>query len=262
MENTTIAPLGELWRKTFYSPIVRSLALDEKTDLASRDLLYSFLAKSDLGLFPKVSDILTDKVTIIFGAGPSLQADIEGLSKFISESGPIIIAADGAAEALVQENFFPDIIVSDLDSCSVKTLKQCSENGFLFIHSHGDNQDLLRKIVPLIPENRFGTTQVSSRLPVVNFGGFTDGDRACYVTSFFNPSRIVIGGMDFGTEEGEFSKNRYSKAINPSRATKLEWGKRSLEFLVPRCPSIRFQNVTKNGVEIEGVPIVSYSSIT
>jgi len=253
---------GESWRRTFYSAIRDSLNLDEKSDLRSRDLLYSLLKDSDYGLqLANISSVLDGNDSIIFGAGPSIESDIEGLLHFISRKHPVIVAADGAAEALLTRGIRPDIVVSDLDSCSVETLKLCSKSGCVFVHAHGDNADLMKAIVPQISSNRVGTTQVASRDPVHNFGGFTDGDRACFVAGSFNPSRLIIAGMDFGSDEGRFSVNRYSNARNPKRPLKLEWGKKSLEFLISNARKTRFQNVTKLGLEINGAPKVEYREI-
>jgi len=256
--------LGELWRKHFYDAIRVSLSLDEKADISSRDLLRSFFADNGT-VTKKLLDDATLKIKgndcVIFGAGPSLEEDLKGLQNYILRKRPVIVAADGAADALALHEIIPDIIVSDLDSCSFKNLKACSQNGVVFAHAHGDNMNLVRAIVPKLGENKIGTTQVETKKPVYDFGGFTDGDRACFVTSFFSPRKLVIAGMDFGTGEGEFSLNRYGQPKNPKRPLKLEWGKKSLEFLIENSPSIRFLNVTAQGVEIRGLSKVPYSVV-
>ncbi len=262
LDLTSSPKVGELWRALLYSSIRDALGLDERMDIACRDLMYSQLKNTkNQKALTIISAGLRGKPAIVFGAGPSLDEDIEGLEEYISRKHPFVIAADGAAEALSEAGFIANLTVSDLDSCSVETLQQCSQKGFVFAHGHGDNSELVRTILPQLPSNKLGTTQVATREPVRNFGGFTDGDRACFIASFFEPSLIVIAGMDFGEKEGRYSLNRYGAARNPKRPLKLEWGKRSLEFLIQNCPAVRFQNVTKNGVEIRGIPKIAYEEL-
>lgn len=254
----SISPeLGESWKKIFYGQIRDSLGLDEEADRRSRDLLASLLRDRP---FRDVRSLLEDNKCIVFGAGPSLEADIEGLRNYISEVKPVIIGADGAADALIKARINPQVVVSDLDSCLQESLQTCSRNGFVFSHAHGDNQDLIRAIVPGLGAGTIGTTQVETKTPVYNFGGFADGDRACFVASYFRPRKIIIAGMDYGIEEGRYSKNRYGRPANPKRPLKLDWGKKSLEFLISNSGT-RFENVTKFGVEISGAKRVSYGEI-
>ncbi|MHB1869159.1 MAG: 6-hydroxymethylpterin diphosphokinase MptE-like protein, partial [Nitrososphaerales archaeon] len=166
------------------------------------------------------------------------------------------------ADALNEAGITPSIIVSDLDSCSQENLEIGSQEGLVLVHAHGDNMNLIEKIVPKLGSKLYGTTQVSSVSRVTNFGGLTDGDRACFVMSYLAPSSIIIAGMDFGGTEGKHSKNRYVVGTSPLRPSKLQWGKRSLEFLIQSRPEIRFANATKHGEEIVGAPKVSYEKIT
>lgn len=259
----SVPELGEVWQKRFYSFIRDSLGLNEKADIRSRDLLYSLLLGSDYKrCLSEISKETQGRESIVFGAGPSLQSDIDGLREHIRKKSPLLVAADGAAEALREFGLVSDLIISDLDSCSLDTLRICALNGYVFAHAHGDNVELIRTIVPKLPKNSLGTTQVHTKIPVYNFGGFTDGDRACYVTSFFRPTSIVIAGMDFGDVEGEYSVNKYDLISNPKRPLKLEWGKKSLEFLITIRPEIQFRNVTKYGLEIRGAKKTLYEELT
>jgi uncharacterized Rossmann fold enzyme len=253
--------LGAQWCERFYSPIKQSLNLDETRDRLSRDTLWEILRQRDV---PSLQELRSfeGKTTIVFGAGPSLVSDIAGLRPFLKEKNPRIVAADGAADALAENEFEADVTVSDLDSCSEATLKKNSAAGFVFAHAHGDNIDLVRKIVPKLGQGTFGTTQVEPRGPIKNFGGFTDGDRASYIASALRPSSIIIAGMDFGKEEGKFSVNRYSAQGNSERILKLDWGKKSLEYLISQKTNIKFYNVTQSGVEIAGSMRVQYARFT
>jgi 2-amino-4-hydroxy-6-hydroxymethyldihydropteridine diphosphokinase len=256
--------LGERWRKKFYSIIRDSLGFEEQADRECRDLLYELLLNfAGVSGLSEVENRIRGRKAIIFGAGPSLESDLEGLKEFVLEKRPILVAADGAADALREFELQADMVVSDLDSCSVETLRSSAEKGFVFAHAHGGNKDLVRTVIPQMrTKNVFGTTQVEERGYIRNFGGFTDGDRACFVTAFFAPSRVILAGMDFGKEEGSFSINKYKPDENPKRLLKLEWGKKSLEYLISERDSTCFQNVTRFGVEIRGAPRIPYRGVT
>ncbi len=260
----SIPEMGERWRQTFYSRIRKSLDFDEEKDVESRDLLYELLVKeSKNSLLNEVRSRIRGREVVVFGAGPSLESDLEGLQKYLARVHPVVIAADGAADALMERGIMADLVVSDLDSCSLGTLKRSLETGFVFAHAHGDNVALVRTIIPqLISKELSGTTQVASRDFIRNFGGFTDGDRACYIAAAFEPSGIILSGMDFGEEEGSYSVNRYSSLRNPKRAHKLAWGVKSLEFLIASYPTVPFRNVTKFGIRIEGAPRTGYAELT
>ena len=257
--------LGEAWYKRFYHPIVRALHIDETRDYMCRDILSELLAQHDSQQrqLESLSPILQNKNVFIFGAGPSLDLDIAGVKNVLKTSRPVIIAADGAADPLCDMGFEPAVLVSDLDSCSKQNLELINrDKKKVFVHAHGDNIQLIRSIVPKLNRNILGTTQVTSTKNVWNFGGFTDGDRACYIASHFFPSCIVIAGMDFGGREGKHSKNQYDASSNPNRSKKLTWGKKSLEFLARKKRNIRFLNITRFGEDLKGITKVSYQELT
>ena len=68
--------------------------------------------------------------------------------------------------------------------------------------------------------------------------------------------------MDLGDEEGSYSTNRYYHTPNPKRKTKLQWGKKSLEYLISLRRETKFYNVTKFGKEIEGTISATYDRFT
>jgi 2-amino-4-hydroxy-6-hydroxymethyldihydropteridine diphosphokinase len=258
-----LSALGEEWFETMYPKISVSLGYEQSGDERTRDLLSELLSRRKKHVSPAaLSSLIKGKTAIMFGAGPSLASDIKGIASFIEKRNPLVVAADGAADALYDSGITPSIIVSDLDSCSEKNLVRNSNEGYVFVHAHGDNYWLVETIVPRLEDKISGTTQVASTSSVVNYGGLTDGDRACFILSSSDPKIIIIAGMDLGEKEGEFSKSRQSSATNPQRANKLAWGKASIEFLVRRRPDIRFLNVTKYGQEISAIPKVSYEQLT
>ncbi len=244
--------LGQKWYQTFYDEVVQSLRFSKSQDEFSRNVLSLLLRLKSNLVFPDSEK--TSQVGIVFGAGPSLVDDVRDLRKFISKNKPVLIAADGAADGIYATcKLHANFIVSDLDSCSPSMLEEQSRFRHLFIHSHGNNLENILKIVPGLGNNLTGTTQIEPLENVANIGGLTDGDRACFLAAALNLKTVIIAGMSFGTEEGSFSKNRSNQKFDFSRwLRKLEFGKKSLEFLVRNSPSMTFINVTKNGVPISG----------
>jgi hypothetical protein len=254
--------LGDKWFELFYPRIQEILKFDRARDELSRDLLSDLLSKKETDSLNKVQKFIHGNQVVMFGAGPSLESDLAGLRDFIEEKHPTVVAADGAADALYDQEIKPAIIVSDLDSCSWSSLNKNSHYGHVFVHAHGDNMNLVEDLVPKLGSNVSGTTQVTPSKNAMNYGGLTDGDRACYITCNFEPSSLIIAGMDFGNLEGRYSINKHSSEANPSRSAKLSLGKESLEFLIRSRPDIRFLNVTKFGEAIHGATKVRYPNIT
>ena len=54
--------------------------------------------------------------------------------------------------------------------------------------------------------NVLGTTQAQPIGNLYNFGGFTDGDRAIFLTVALGASEIILAGMDFGTKVTKYSR--------------------------------------------------------
>ena len=84
----------------------------------------------------------------------------------------------------------------------------------MIAHAHGDNipqmkanHDLLCSDLAII-----GTTQVEARYPILNPGGFTDGDRAVYFCHHLCPLSVpfLLFGFDFSQSIGRYSKPSYT----------------------------------------------------
>ena len=259
--DSSILPLGQQWYEVFYDKISNALGYSKSADEKARDelsaLLVSRNARSPGKQFDDLQKRARGKKIIMFGAGPSLREDIMKLYP-VARKKNIVVAADGATDALLEAMIIPRITVSDLDSCSFQALKDQSEERSLFVHGHGDNVETILDNIPNLGRNIVGTTQVESSENVWNFGGLTDGDRACYIASTFDPETIVIAGMDFGKDEGEFSKSITTRSVQTQesyaafRERKLRFGKESLEFLIQIKNNIRFVNITSHGEKIAG----------
>ena len=110
----------------------------------------------------------------------------------------------------------------------------------IIVHAHGDNYDKLEIVKEFT--NVMGTTQTKTFGKIVNFGGFTDGDRCVFLAELFNAKRIVLVGMDFGQKIGKYSKH---KVINHKiKIKKLKFGKKILEWFATKSKADLYS--TKN----------------
>ncbi|MGI0092011.1 MAG: hypothetical protein ACREBS_09895, partial [Nitrososphaerales archaeon] len=91
-----VEPLGEKWYNEFYQSIRNSLGFDQSRDEEARDILSSILSQKNstrTSDFESVKHLTKSKNVVMFGAGPSLDDDMDGLAKFIHTSKPTIVAA-------------------------------------------------------------------------------------------------------------------------------------------------------------------------
>ncbi|MGI0037980.1 MAG: 6-hydroxymethylpterin diphosphokinase MptE-like protein [Nitrososphaera sp.] len=172
------------------------------------------------------------KNVIIIGAGSGLED--ERAAKYIRRNkGFVTIAADGAVQFLLENKIRPDIVVTDLDGDPASLQKAEKSGATMVVHAHGDNTDLLKKIVPKF-KMIVATTQVTPLDNVYNFGGFTDGDRCVFLADEFGAKKIVLLGMELDTP-GKYSKK---KVEDPElKKQKMQAGRRLLEMLAKQSKS-------------------------
>ena len=226
--------------KEKYLSIARKVDLNFKDDGKARDLLDSMLSSRD---FNVVERLIKDNFVFIFGCGPSLKGDILDLKNSKLLYGAVLVAVDGAVQALLEENIDPDLCVTDLDG-DLDSLVEASRRGcVMIVHAHGDNIDRIEEITPILQGTKLGTTQIESTEKIKNFGGFTDGDRAVHLAAHFKARKIFLFGMDYGELVSRYSgKAKQGEA----KLVKLKLGKQLLEELAgsTRIPIV---NATGSG---------------
>lgn len=192
----------------------------EKDQEAARALSGMIKRKA---LDPKVlKKKIAGKNVFVIGAGPSVADGIKIIKK---NKAFVRIAADGAVQALLENRIKPDIVVTDLDGNSAALQKAAKSGAVMVVHAHGDNADMLKKLVPKF-KKVLGTTQVMPVENVHNFGGFTDGDRCVFLADEFGAKKIVMVGMDFG------GTSAYKDVKDPElKKRKMQAGRRLLEML-------------------------------
>jgi uncharacterized Rossmann fold enzyme len=216
----------------YYQGIREEFGYSTEKDQEAARILSDMIKKKALD--PKVlKKKIKGKNVIVIGAGPSLE-DGKAL-KYVKENKKFVkIAADGAVQFLIENKIKPDIVVTDLDGDAAFLQKAEKWGAIMVVHAHGDNTEMLKKLVPKF-KKLVGSTQVVPVENVHNFGGFTDGDRSVFLAEEFGAKKIVLVGMDFGNGIGKYSKKKV-KDIELKRQ-KMEASKRLLGMLAKQSRS-------------------------
>jgi 2-amino-4-hydroxy-6-hydroxymethyldihydropteridine diphosphokinase len=232
----------------YYQGIRADFGYSTEKDQKAAKILSEMIRKKAVDL-KVLQRKIKGKSVIVVGAGPSLED--EKVLRYIKKNKKSVkIAADSAVQFLIENKVKPDIVVTDLDGSST-FLQRAEKNGaILVVHAHGDNTEILKKLVPRF-RKLIGSTQVAPVENVHNFGGFTDGDRSVFLAEEFGANKIVLVGMDFGNNLGKYSK---VKVKDPElKKQKMQAGKRLLEMLAKQSRSQLVDTTSK--------PIKGFSSL-
>lgn len=215
----------------YYQGIRAEFGYSTEKDQEAATMLSGMIKRK--ALEPKVlQKKIAGKGVLVLGAGPSLAK--EGIKIIKKNKTFVKIAADGAVQALLENKIKPDIVVTDLDGDSASLQKAAKSGAVMVVHAHGDNTDMLKKLVPKF-KKVLGTTQVMPVENVYNFGGFTDGDRCVFMAEEFGAKKIVMVGMDFG------GTSAYKDVKDPElKKRKMQAGKHLLETLAKQSRSQLF----------------------
>lgn len=217
----------------FYNDITQKLGIDSSEDYKATAKLSELLDDSNpTPLLMSLERKINSKEVIVFGSGPSLEYHIDFIQKNPKHGDAVFIAADGATTALVENGIRCDFIVTDLDGNMDIILDEMRKGAILIVHAHGDNIPRIIKYVPEM-ENVLGSTQVEPMRNVFLWGGFTDGDRACFLASHYNPRSIILAGMDFGKVVGRWSKpgNTVDFPASQRKLIKMDIAQNLLQYL-------------------------------
>lgn len=194
-----------LWEK-YYTEILNDFGFSRKNDEESAKLLDEILSTEGCLTLDELEEIVgfSDKF-IVFGAGPSLKEHVQLLKDEYDLKDYVLVAADGATTALIEQKIAPDIVATDLDGNLDDILLANFRGANIIIHAHGDNIDKIAKLTPFFT-SVLGTTQAQPIGNLYNFGGFTDGDRALFLSVALGASEITLAGMDFGDIVTRYSR--------------------------------------------------------
>lgn len=200
-----------------YQLAQRTLALDRSRDEQAATRLGQLLQDADVRDPETLRDTFQNKTVTILGPVP-------GAAESIDPSKPFIAAGSSVRQAL-SAGVQPPLIVSDLDGSDMAHKMFSRVGSVTAVHAHGDNIHLLERLLPQLEGPLFGTTQTpppdDAATPLHRFGGFTDGDRACFIAQHLGADRLRLVGWNL--EEPVTGE--------PKKATKLELAQRLLEDL-------------------------------
>ncbi len=234
------------WNK-IYLWIRSILPLNFEMDQISTEILSHLLQKTINISYPEdISRIVTAKgIIIVFGAGPSLEKDVDRAEKIgLTRDIPIFVS-DGASSYLLEVGIIPTAIVTDLDG-NLEDIEYLSRFGIhIFVHAHGDNINELYNVLKF-KGYIIGTTQVEPRPYVYNFGGFTDGDRAIYIAYGLGVKRFILGGMNFSDPIGKYSIIRKHKDLR-IKLMKLSIAKKLILRLIEK--GVEMYSLSNTGID-------------
>ncbi|MEI6797216.1 MAG: 6-hydroxymethylpterin diphosphokinase MptE-like protein [Methanomassiliicoccales archaeon] len=204
-----------------YRKIVQDMKFCEEEDVAAGRLLEILgrsLRKADL---EQIRKRIAGKSTVV-AKGPRLRDDLRRLQE--NKRGPIISAGSATAEVL-KAGIVPYLVVSDLDGDVQAEVDANAAGAISCIHAHGDNASALREWVPKFTGEVLLTMQAPPISHILNFGGFTDGDRAVELARHLGARSIELLGFDFEwVESGNVEQKR----------KKLNWARHIIADLNPR----------------------------
>jgi uncharacterized Rossmann fold enzyme len=198
-----------------YETILADFGYDRAGDEHARDVLADLVSPYDTD---RLRAIAGSRVAVA-GAGPSLSSEVG-----VAERADYVIAASTAGDVLRDAGVGVDLLVTDLDK-TPETARDLTREGVpVAAHAHGDNVPAVREWVPQFDAAHvLPTTQAEPVGPVVNYGGFTDGDRGAFLADAFGAETLVFPGWDF--DDG---------SVGAEKAKKLAWAERLLGWLERR----------------------------
>lgn len=206
-----------------YELILADFGFDRADDEAARDELADRMDRAGRVDADRLAD-LSGATVAVAGAGPSLESTADAAA-----AADAVVAAGDAIERLPAAGVGVDLGVTDLDSAPGSAARLTREGVPVAVHAHGDNRRAIREWLPECDAGHvLPTTQAAPRGPVVNHGGFTDGDRAAFLADAFGAAALRFPGWDLD-----------DASVGPAKRRKLRWAERLLAWL-ERCRGERF----------------------
>ena len=223
-----------LWEK-YYKEIIDDFGFSRSGDEESAKLLDEILSTEGCLTLNDLAEIVgfSDKF-IVFGAGPSLKNHVLMLKENYDLKDYVLVAADGATTALIEEKISPDVVCTDLDGNIDDILLANLRGANIAIHAHGDNIDKVASLSSFF-NNVIGTTQAQPMGNLYNFGGFTDGDRALFLAVALGASEITLAGMDFGDKVTKYSRPNMDVKVGDAdefKRKKLMYAERFTNWII------------------------------
>jgi hypothetical protein len=202
------------WEPT-YATILAEFGFSRRADEEAAKALEPLLHGKRLARDRDLRRTLEGKTVVV--AGPALDKPLP--------EGDVLVSCDSAVRSVTAQQRHPDVLVSDLDGNVEEQVKANFCCALAVVHAHGDNIPAVRRWLPEFRGLVMGTCQCEPFGNLRNFGGFTDGDRACYLAAHFGARRILLAGFDFEHPQPKPGKDPEAKK------RKLAWAQRLIEEL-------------------------------
>jgi hypothetical protein len=196
----------------FYAQILQDFHYDRKADEEARDLAAVLLSSRPRPDMLALRKAVHGRDVCIAGPTPAKLPDAP------------LLATDAAMSWLPRAQL-PLAIVTDLDGDVDAQVGANARGAPLFLHAHGDNRETLRRVAPQLRGPVQPTTQAHPTGGVANYGGFTDGDRACCLGVHLRARSLLLAGFDFERPVAKPGVDSNTKA------RKLAWARTIIESL-------------------------------
>ncbi|WP_224450220.1 6-hydroxymethylpterin diphosphokinase MptE-like protein [Haloprofundus salilacus] len=204
----------ETWEPV-YERLLAEFGFDREADERARDELAELSEPFDESRLR----VVDGASVAVVGAAPSLADEVDRAA-----AADYVFAASTAVDVLCDRGVSVDLMVTDLDK-NPETARELTRRGVpVAAHAHGDNRSAIREWVPRFrSENVLATTQAAPVGAVVDYGGFTDGDRAAFLADEFGARELKFAGWQFD-----------DPTVDETKARKLAWAERLLGWLERR----------------------------
>lgn len=204
----------EEWEPS-YLKIIKDFGFSRMDDEIAGVTLFNLLSGKNLVKLPELEKLIRHKIVCVVG---NAHGELKSLP-----NAEVYIAANGATKKMLRYKVLPTIITTDLDGDVNAQIKANVAGSIVIIHAHGDNIPALEKYVPKFKGKVLGSTQSVPYTRMINFGGFTDGDRAVCLASHFQAKEILVKNFDFEDVSAE------SQDMKEIKLKKLKWAKKIIE---------------------------------
>jgi 2-amino-4-hydroxy-6-hydroxymethyldihydropteridine diphosphokinase len=217
------APFDRAHWAQFMDAIRKDMGYTRAADeAAAHDLERILRTRKDAAVLETATRLVAKDHVLVLGAADTALEDVRHASK-----SHTLIAADGATSAAREARRVPDLITTDLDGNVEDQIWAAEHGALVIVHAHGDNRQAIATWLPRFPAGQVaGSCQVDAFGRLINPGGFTDGDRACFLARALGAATVTLLGFDLAGPPGRFT-GHYNPA---TKARKLAWAARCLRY--------------------------------